>query len=745
LVSSIWVLLLFAAVYGLVLNAPWARGDPGTIYIQADGTVNPSTAPIQRNGDLYTFTDNIYDPIVVERSHIVIDGMGYAVEGTGADLSRGIDLMFRKNVTIRNMSIRAFYCCIVLDSSSGNHISGNDLTPSQHFENFGIHLGYSSGNSVSENNITANNGRGIYLWTSSGNNITGNNVANSVLGIYLGSSSNNNRVTGNSMTSNRESGLVLSYSSGNNISDNKVTANDNGIWLSHSSGNNISENSITTNIEYGVYLADSSSGNRLYHNNFITYTDQVCYQDSGGDVWDDGYPSGGNYWSDYTGVDEKSGLNQDQLGSDGIGDTPYIIDASNRDRYPLMNAWPPPERELSTSIMVPAWTKLGSSSFLNATVSNLGLNDETYVELVILINGDLEDSTTVSLLRVADSYTLVYQWTPTASGTYNVTAYVPPLPDEENTQNNKATKFTPVYTSLPPVTSFTYSPAAPIVEEILTFDASNSYDPDGFIISYGWEFGDGATGSGETVTHTYATVGSYTVSLRITDNSTDTTTSALTISIKPKVGVKAGDWIIINYTISGASSNSPMPQWLKMEFLGAERTSATTHVTLHMSDGTEQSETLTVDVVTGGQALGLSGFLIPANCATGDCIYLTGYGNVTLEGETTRTYAGAARTVVYASFSQLGTQFTYHWDKQTGVMVEVYTTSQNMTGTGKATETNMWMTIPESVEDGIPFWMQWWFYALVAATIIVLAVGIYFVRKRKTPTSTALSVAAEGT
>jgi hypothetical protein len=61
-------------------------------------------------------------------------------------------------------------------------------------------------------------------------------------------------------------------------------------------------------------------------------------------VWDDGYPSGGNYWSDYTGVDIKKGENQDQPGSDGMGDTPYVINANNRDRYPLMNPYgsPPP-------------------------------------------------------------------------------------------------------------------------------------------------------------------------------------------------------------------------------------------------------------------------------------------------------------------------------------------------------------------------------------------------------------------
>ena len=58
-------------------------------------------------------------------------------------------------------------------------------------------------------------------------------------------------------------------------------------------------------------------------------------------IWDDDYPSGGNYWSDYTGVDEYSGPYQNETGSDGIGDTPYVIDENNQDNYPFMskNGW----------------------------------------------------------------------------------------------------------------------------------------------------------------------------------------------------------------------------------------------------------------------------------------------------------------------------------------------------------------------------------------------------------------------
>ncbi|MFQ6084384.1 MAG: PKD domain-containing protein, partial [Candidatus Aminicenantia bacterium] len=58
-----------------------------------------------------------------------------------------------------------------------------------------------------------------------------------------------------------------------------------------------------------------------------------------------GYPSGGNYWSDYIGIDLYSGPNQDQPGSDGIGDAPYTF-YGGQDNYPFMveNGWEVPEK-----------------------------------------------------------------------------------------------------------------------------------------------------------------------------------------------------------------------------------------------------------------------------------------------------------------------------------------------------------------------------------------------------------------
>jgi hypothetical protein len=83
-------------------------------------------------------------------------------------------------------------------------------------------------------------------------------------------------------------------------------------------------------------MIDSSFDNMIYHNSFVDNSHQVYVYSQSACIWDSGYPSGGNYWSDYAGVDIKSGPNQDLPGSDGIGDTPYVIDGSNQDNYPIM-------------------------------------------------------------------------------------------------------------------------------------------------------------------------------------------------------------------------------------------------------------------------------------------------------------------------------------------------------------------------------------------------------------------------
>ena len=85
---------------------------------------------------------------------------------------------------------------------------------------------------------------------------------------------------------------------------------------------------------------------------------------------------------------------------------------------------------------------------------------------------------------------------------------------------------------LPPVASFGFSPASPHVGQAVLFNGQSTSDPDGTISSYEWSFGDGASGSGATVSHAYAGSGTFTVHLSVTDNSgsTDTAVQSLTIS-----------------------------------------------------------------------------------------------------------------------------------------------------------------------------------------------------------------------
>ncbi len=201
-----------------------------------------------------------------------------------------------------------------------------------------ILLAYTIHSAITKNNIT-NNYSGIAIWASSDNNISGNDIANNWEGIGLIHSSNNS-LYGNNVAANSYRGITVRDSSNNKIYDNKIEANsDYGIELSDSSNNKIYGNRITNSWD-GIWLLRSSN-NMFYHNNFLNNTYHADVETYEPNVWNDGYPSGGNYWSDHVTVDDYSGVNQDEPGSDGIVDAPYTIDDNNRDNYPLAEPWSP--------------------------------------------------------------------------------------------------------------------------------------------------------------------------------------------------------------------------------------------------------------------------------------------------------------------------------------------------------------------------------------------------------------------
>jgi PKD repeat protein len=78
---------------------------------------------------------------------------------------------------------------------------------------------------------------------------------------------------------------------------------------------------------------------------------------------------------------------------------------------------------------------------------------------------------------------------------------------------------------VPPVAAFTANPNRVVVGQPVEFDASSSHDPDGTILSYAWDFDDGTTASGRIVFHSYGSIGTYNVSLTVTDNDSLTDTA----------------------------------------------------------------------------------------------------------------------------------------------------------------------------------------------------------------------------
>jgi parallel beta-helix repeat protein len=137
------------------------------VYIRSDGTVDPSTVPIQRTGNIYTFTSDLTNAtITVEGDNIVIDGAGYRLQGNGKLWNIAITLKNRCNIFIKNINIRDYARSVHLAESSNVIIYHNSMLTDTN-----IYLDSSVGNQIVGNNITSYNTYGIQIEHGSSNNL----------------------------------------------------------------------------------------------------------------------------------------------------------------------------------------------------------------------------------------------------------------------------------------------------------------------------------------------------------------------------------------------------------------------------------------------------------------------------------------------------------------------------------------------------------------------------------------------
>jgi parallel beta-helix repeat protein len=266
---GIALILILILALAMICVQPVKTQYQGDVTINSDGSITPASAPIVQSGNTYNLTGEVDGSITVNESNIVLNGEGLS-------LSSGLLIQGVSNVTVEDFVV-----------TDGEELSSNEID--------GILLNYASHVTITNNTIS-----GIWsIWELNGVGFCG-------IDVWGGSS---NVITGNSLLNNHV-GLDFTNTQNNLIINN-----------------NIVDNASQDGLSIGGILFGDASNNTIYHNNIIMTYGALALTPNSVNVWDDGFPAGGNYWGIQTGK---------EIDSTGISDSPYVIDSLNKDLYPLI-------------------------------------------------------------------------------------------------------------------------------------------------------------------------------------------------------------------------------------------------------------------------------------------------------------------------------------------------------------------------------------------------------------------------
>jgi len=386
--------------------------------------------------------------------------------------------------------------------------------------------------------VSRNDGVGEILtgWAGGGNNtqVIGNNVSGGAYGIR-GYYVQNLTIGGNNVSSQTFAAVTLQGSSGVTVFGNRIAGSARGVYLDMVKDVLVASNDFDSNAKQ----ADTLSGQHV--------------------VWNETYPAGGNHWSDYSGNDLCSGPQQDVcFGPDGIGDTPYGIDANDNDFLPLMMARPNPvpDSPPHAGLQVTPGSGNTSTTFRFDASSSWDAEDPAST---LAVRWDWESDgvwdTTWSTTKVAmhqypqpGAYVVRLEVRDSAGQTGNASANIDVL---SATALAVSIAATPTSGTMPLTVSF-------------SSDVTGGTAP----FQYHWEFGDGSTSNVANTVHIYITGGNFTVWLNVYDGVgtfaqssvlyVNVTPAAVNLAVTPPTQYVAGSaGITVTFTASVTGGTPP--------------------------------------------------------------------------------------------------------------------------------------------------------------------------------------------